>query len=338
MTQLHELHEYFRISMEKSSFYFKSCISKCPHSQQGNQWWQIPRPPHTCQWLAMHTPLKSKMELLTIWHTLWCHEQLYFIRHDELIVVMKYFWLFHEQLFREQNIMNRCFWSHNEIFDVITCFWCHSELFDVMTCFDFMTNVFTSWQMFLHHDIFFTSWQIFDVMTNVFTSWHVFDFMINFLTSWRLFDIMTNVFLVMTNFLFLWHVFFILWQTCWRHGEIFDFMMYFSHHDLILWLWWWTVWRFDVFLTSQQTFWRYDMFLISWRIFDIMINFWYIFDVMTNALTSWRLFDFMTNPLTSWQTLWRHDVVSCNHELLTSWLFWTSWRTCWRHDVFLILW
>ena len=131
MTQLHEFHEYFRISMETSSFYLKSCISKCSQSQQGNQWWQIPRPA-TCQWLA---PLKYQMELLTTWHTFWCHDQLFDVR---------------------------C------VFTSWPTFCCHEVFFYFMTNFWRYNKVFTSWRVFDFMINFLTSWRLFDILTNFF--------------------------------------------------------------------------------------------------------------------------------------------------------------------------
>ena len=140
MTQLHELHEYFRISMEKSSFYFKWCISKCPQSQQNNQWRPIPRPA-ICQWLAMFTPLKSKIELLTTWHTFW--RQMCFLRQTNFLLS----------------------WS---ILDFMTTFLHHDIFLTSWQTFDVMTNVFTSWRVFDFMTHFLTSWCLFDILTNLF--------------------------------------------------------------------------------------------------------------------------------------------------------------------------
>ena len=164
MTQLHELHEYFRISMEKSSFYFKSCISKCPQPQQDNQWWQIPRPA-TCQWLAMFTPLKSNMELLTTWHTFWCHDKLFDVRCVSYVMT------------------NFC--CHEVFWTSWQTFWHHDIFFTSWQTFDVMTSV-------LRHDVFLILWQTFWhpdelvlVITNVLSSWNLWRHDNVFFKPWR---------------------------------------------------------------------------------------------------------------------------------------------------------
>ena len=126
------------------------CISKCPQSQQDNQWWQIPRPA-TCQWLAMFTPLKSKMEFLTTWHTFWCHDTLFDVRC--VSYVMTNFLLswsildFMTNLFTSWHIFYFMtnFWRYDKYFYVMTCSWFYDKHFDIMMSFWHLTH-------FWHHD------------------------------------------------------------------------------------------------------------------------------------------------------------------------------------------
>ena len=151
MTQLHELHEYFRISMVKSSFYH---VFQNTHNHN--------KAISDAKWLPMFTSLKSKI---------WRHDQLFDVMTNFLTscVFLTSWWTLSWSIFDFMNsfsgiryIMKLCFWSPNERFYVMTCFWLYDKLFDIMTSF---------W----HPD------KLVLVMTNLLSSWHV------FFTPWRLF-------------------------------------------------------------------------------------------------------------------------------------------------------
>ena len=173
------------------------------------------------KYLARHMPVIGHVhpikiengELLTTWHTFWCHDQLFDVRC--VSHVMTNFLLSWSIL----DFMTNFFTSWHIFYFMTNC-WRYDKLFTSWRVFDCMTNLLTSWCLF---DI-LTNFVL--VMTNLLSSWHVFDIMTNLLTPWRNFWRHDNVFHTMTNFL-----------TFLYHDELFDVMTCFDVIANFLTLW-----------------------------------------------------------------------------------------------------